>query len=163
MENRQINMFALPQELNAVNELKLTYKRHEELLPFRDTELNSSKAIASFLRELFDRDDLIIRETFYAIYLDQTLRIVGFQKISEGAYDFVLVETRMIYTTALLSRATNVVIAHNHPSGTLSPSPADKKITKDIKDGLKLLNITLADHIILTETNHYSFRDDGQI
>lgn len=163
MENKQINMFALPKELNAVNELKLTYKRHEELLSFKDTELNSSKAITSFLRELFDKDELIIRETFYAIYLDQALRIVGFQKICEGAYDFVLVETRMIYTTALLSRATNVVIAHNHPSGTLSPSSADNKITKDIQDGLKLLNIKLADHIIITETNHYSFRDNGQL
>jgi len=162
MENLQINMFALPNEQDAVNELKLVYKRHDQLLSFRETPLNSSKKVAKFLREIFDEDQLIILESFYAIYLDTACRIVGYQKIGEGGFDAVPVDARIIYTTALLSKASNVILAHNHPSGTLYPSTADIQITNRIRDGLKTLDLQLADHIILTETSYYSFNDEGR-
>ncbi len=69
----------------------------------------------------------------------------------------------MVFATALKCLATSMIIAHNHPSGTLIPSQADLNLTKKIAEAGKLLDIALLDHIILTEGSYYSFRDEGDL
>jgi DNA repair protein RadC len=71
------------------------------------------------------------------------------------------VDLRLLFSIALLSRASSIVVAHNHPSGTLKPSEADKILTKRIVQAGELLSLNLNDHIILTKSSYYSFRDEG--
>lgn len=145
------------------NELSLSYRRSVELSDPQYHRLNSSRRIAEFLRIIWNKEDLIIREAFYLLCFSSSINLIGFYKISEGGMDSVAVDTRLLFSTALLCRSTSIVIAHNHPSGTLKPSQADKEITKRIANGGELLGIKLLDHIILTETAYYSFADESML
>lgn len=73
----------------------------------------------------------------------------------------MVVDTRLLFSAALLCRASSIIIAHNHPSGALSPSTADSAITRRIQQGGEMLSIKVLDHIILTPEDHYSFAENG--
>lgn len=143
------------------NELSLSYRRSVALSDPQCHKLNNSRRIAEFLRIVWNKEDLAIREAFYLLCFSTGLNLVGFYKLAEGGMDAVAVDTRLLFSTALLCRSSSIVVAHNHPSGTLKPSNADREITKRIANGGELLGIKLQDHIILTEEEHYSFRDEG--
>lgn len=147
-------------KLNTVNEVKLTYT----------TKGNHTKTIcdsydsAQVFKDHFDEDQIGYKEFFYIICLDIRNRVLGVTKISEGGVSGTVVDKRMIFQTALLCNASSIILGHNHPSGTLIPSGADNKITKDICDGAKLLDIRVLDHIIITEHGgHYSYANEGTI
>ena len=74
-----------------------------------------------------------------------------------------MVDVRVIFQVALKANATSIMIAHNHPSGNLQVSDADRKITRQIKEAGALLDIPLLDHIILTSDGYLSFADDGYL
>ncbi|WP_312352556.1 JAB domain-containing protein [Sphingobacterium siyangense] len=145
------------------NELRLTYRKAIELQEPEFHCLNSSKKIAGFLRSIWDKEDLTIRESFYLLCFSSRMDLVGFQKISDGGLDAVMVDSRLIFSTALLCRSSSIVIAHNHPSGTLYPSEADRILTSKIREAGQLLDIKLSDHIILTDNGYYSFTDEGAL
>ena len=87
----------------------------------------------------------------------------GLGKISQGGYTGTIVENKLILVTALKTAATGLIIAHNHPSGNITPSGADIQLTKQLNECCRLLDIALIDHVILsgdTET-FYSFADEG--
>ena len=88
---------------------------------------------------------------------------MGFAKISQGGITGTIADTRLIAKIALESLAVRVILAHNHPSGNINPSEADKKLTERIAGGLKLLDINVDDHIILTSASYTSFRDEGMM
>ena len=85
----------------------------------------------------------------------------GYFKISQGGITWTLVDIRIVAKYAIENLATGVILAHNHPSGELMPSEADRQITKKIKDALKMFDIQVMDHLILTEQSYYSFADEG--
>mgnify|MGYP003587025703 CR=1 FL=1 len=99
-------------------------------------------------------------EEFWAIFLNQSNRIVGKSKLTSGGINQSVVDVRVLFKTAIEHFATAIVIAHNHPSGNLKPSSEDLKITKQIKEGGKLLNIELLDHLIITQNSYFSFADE---
>ncbi|MCI0922413.1 JAB domain-containing protein [Sphingobacterium rhinopitheci] len=144
-----------------VNELSLSYKRSLQLNDPQFKQLNSSTKVSNLLREIWDEGQLEVRESFYLLCFSTGLDLLGYQKISEGGLDAVVVDLRLLFSIALLSRATSIVIAHNHPSGTLKPSQADKILTEKIVQAGELFSIRVNDHIILTESGYYSFRDEG--
>lgn len=144
-----------------LNELSLSYKRAIELNDPQFKMLNSSAKVSNLLREIWETNQLDVRESFYLLCFSSGLDLVGYQKISEGGLDAVIVDIRLLFSIALLSRATSIVVAHNHPSGTLKPSEADKILTQRIVQAGELLSVNVNDHIILTNTSYYSFRDEG--
>jgi DNA repair protein RadC len=75
----------------------------------------------------------------------------------------VLVDIRLLMSNALLSNSTRIAVAHNHPSGNLIPSQADKQLTSKIANACRLLDIQIVDHIILTDIAYYSFKDSGDL
>lgn len=100
-------------------------------------------------------------EAFYILLLNRAHRVLGVMKISEGGLSGTVVDQRIIFQCALLSHAQSIVLAHNHPSGTLRPSEADKRLTqKVVKSGL-MMDIPILDHLIFTEESYYSFADEG--
>ena len=82
-------------------------------------------------------------------------------KVSEGAIDACIVDTRRIFQGALLTNSSSIIVAHNHPSGALKPSSQDIRITKEIKSAGEILKIKVLDHLILTSDGYYSMADDG--
>jgi DNA repair protein RadC len=84
-------------------------------------------------------------------------------KVSSGGLTGTIVDVRIVLGTALKAAATSIILAHNHPSGNLHPSQEDFNLTKRIKEAAKFMDITVIDHLILTDENYYSFADEGQI
>ena len=103
------------------------------------------------------------REHFLAVTLDGSNRVIDTHIISIGTINQSLVHPREVFYRAIQDRAASIIIAHNHPSGSLSPSQADIKVTRRLKDIGKLVGIHIVDHIILAPDGFYSFQDEGEI
>lgn len=146
-------------KFNIVNEIKLSYSRKGNC----ERSIASSRDAMEIFREHFDADELDYRESFFALYLNQANKVLGIKKISESGISSTLVDVRIVLQAALLCNASGIIVAHNHPSGNLNPSSSDIKMTTQIKEACKVMNMTLLDHVILTSDSHYSFADDGMI
>jgi DNA repair protein RadC len=102
-------------------------------------------------------------ETFCCLYLNNRHRLIAFEELFRGTVDCAQVHPREVLRQALLHNATSLIIAHNHPSGVLEPSPADDFITRRLKDLLALMDVRLVDHIIVGDNRCYSFAEHGLI
>lgn len=122
-------------------------------------KISCSKDLNEYARKLYG-DDLTLYESFFVIMLNQANNTIGFAKISQGGTTGTYVDVKLIAKYALESLATQIILVHNHPSGTLKASEADKKITERIKGALELFEIRVLDHIILTEDGYFSFCDE---
>jgi len=103
------------------------------------------------------------KELLSALLLDRSNKVLGWIKISEGNAFSSVFDIQYLCRCAILTNAQSVILCHNHPSGSLKPSESDFLGTKKAKDALKLLDITLLDHVIITEDSYYSFADHGEI
>ena len=142
----------------SVSEYKLTKVKSD----FQRVLITSSEDGANFIRQFYS-DDIGIFESSFILLLDRSNHTIGYAKISQGGIVGTVVDVRLIAKYAIASLASSVLLAHNHPSGNLKPSESDEKITQQVLEGLKLLEVKLLDHVILTETNYYSFADNGKI
>ena len=102
-------------------------------------------------------------EFIYMLMLNRQNQILGSHQISKGGMTGTIVDVRVVFQVALKSCATAIILAHNHPSGNLGPSDADKKITKQLKEAGSLLEIPVIDHLILTEGGYLSMADEGYL
>jgi len=100
-------------------------------------------------------------EEFWLIYLNRSNRIICRHKISQGGISGTITDVRLIMKKALELLASSIIICHNHPSGNREPSEADKRITTKIKDASAYFDISLLDHLIVTDNGYYSFADNG--
>ena len=118
------------------------------------TSLESYKVLLPYLSDLQT-------EEFWTVYLNQNNRILGKSKLSSGGINQSVVDLRILFKNALEHLATGIIIAHNHPSGNLKPSSEDLKITKQIAEAGKILNIQLLDQLIITQNSYLSFADEN--
>ena len=102
-------------------------------------------------------------EEFWLLLLNRANRVVKKVKISEGGISGTVVDPKKIFQICLEQHATSIILGHNHPSGAVTPSEADNKITKKIKDCGLLLDVAVLDHIIVGDDRFYSFADEGTI
>lgn len=102
-------------------------------------------------------------EVFCVVYLNQANRVLRHELISSGGLTGTVADIRIILKNALLQNANKLVIAHNHPSGNLQPSNADKELTRKLKEAAEWMDIKLLDHLIVAGTNYLSMADDGII
>ncbi|MFZ1705340.1 MAG: DNA repair protein RadC [Saprospiraceae bacterium] len=100
-------------------------------------------------------------EEFWIIMLNRANKVIELKHISSGSQTGTVVDVKMIVRLALEHYATGIVLAHNHPSGTKKPSQEDKNITKMVKNAAELMQITVFDHVIVTESGYFSFMDEG--
>ncbi|HUH73342.1 MAG TPA: JAB domain-containing protein [Chitinophagales bacterium] len=120
--------------------------------------LRTSNECASFFRSIWE-DDLMYRERMYMILLNRASKVIGFNLLSIGGASGTIVDLKLVFQCAILTNASAIVLAHNHPSGTLYPSNSDIEITKRVKRAGDVMEIELVDHIILTQNSFYSFAD----
>ena len=99
------------------------------------------------------------QEHLVVLSLDGANRLIAKRLVTIGTLNASLVHPREVYSDPLKDRAASIIVVHNHPSGTLEPSNADMQVTQRLKDAGKLLGINLLDHIIITKTGYYSFKD----
>jgi DNA repair protein RadC len=97
------------------------------------------------------------------LLLNRANKVLGVMNVSDGGISCTAVDTRLIMQSVILSNATQIIIAHNHPSGNLQPSAEDTYITKRVKKACEILNVELLDHLIITSENYYSFGDNGKL
>ncbi len=120
--------------------------------------VSSSHDIAAFLQiKLKD----FRREVFAVLFLNRANKINHFEIISEGGITGTVADPRIILRKALEEDAVNIILCHNHPSGSLKPSRADEELTSKIKDAARLFDIKVLDHIIVSDNGYYSFADEG--
>jgi DNA repair protein RadC len=134
-------------------------KRRQLASALEKPKISTSRDIFNLLNSYF-LDKAI--EEFYVVFLNQGHRVLGIELISKGGMTSTVVDIRIIFKRALeVAGTARLVLAHNHPSGNLSPSEADRVLTQRIKDAGKLLDINVLDHVILAENGYYSFADEG--
>lgn len=100
-------------------------------------------------------------EEFWIILLNRANSVIALRKISEGGMSGTVVDPKKIFKTALENHASGIILGHNHPSGALTPSEADQRITRKIANAGEMLEINVLDHLIITDDGFYSFADEG--
>lgn len=143
---------------NKSIEYKLKTEKHE----FPVMQITNPEDLAAFARNFYG-DDMDIYESLFLVTMNNTSMTTGFAKISQGGLCETSVDVRLIAKYAIDALATKIAIVHNHPSGNLNPSEADKKMTRKVQEALELFSIRLLDSLIISSTGYYSFNDEGLI
>ncbi len=120
--------------------------------------IQTSTAAAAVLRPCFEGLD---REQFLVCGLDAKHHIIGLNIVSIGSLSLSIVHPREVFKPLILMNAAAFLCAHNHPSSDPTPSQEDRALTQRLRQGAELLGITLLDHLVLGETQHFSFADQG--
>ncbi|HLV63664.1 RadC family protein [Galbibacter sp.] len=131
-------------------------KRLAKALP--DHGLSNSEEVFEFMQP---RIGELPHEEFWVIYLNNANRVVHTFQLSKGGITGTLVDVRLLIKEAVLVGAVSLILSHNHPSGTLRPSEADRNITGKIKIACDSMDIKVLDHLIITEKSYFSFKDEG--
>lgn len=121
-------------------------------------KITSSKAVFEIMQPIIGE---LPHEEFWVVYLNNSNKIIYKTQLSKGGITGTVVDIRLIFKMAFEQNATALILAHNHPSGKLIASDADRIITKKIKEAGQILEIQVLDHIIITENGYLSFQDEG--
>ena len=144
-----------------ISEIELTYnpKVRAQDCP----QISSSLDAYTLFRENWNDMTINLFEEFKIAFLNNANHCLGILKVSQGGITGTVVDNRLVFGTALRAGACGIILCHNHPSGKVEPSQADKILTQKLVEGGKLLDIHILDHIILTQDNYLSFGDEGLI
>lgn len=112
-------------------------------------------------RVLFPKIAHLAHEEFWILYLNNANKLIHEFQLSKGGITGTLVDVRLLLRKALQVGAVSLILAHNHPSGTLAPSKMDKEITRKIQQGARLMDIKILDHLIITGEDYFSFADQN--
>lgn len=102
-------------------------------------------------------------EEFWIVYLNNSNKVIHSGQLSKGGITGTLVDVRLVMKQALELGAVGLILAHNHPSGALKPSEADKQLTQKLKLAATALDITILDHVIITQKAYFSFADEQML
>ena len=127
------------------------------LIDTQTYKISSSKDVYEELTDYKNRQ----QEYFLALYLDGANHLIDKKVITIGTLNQSLVHPREVFAYAIEKRCASIIVAHNHPSGILSPSSEDINVTKRLKESARILGIELLDHIIFTKEGFYSFQEEG--
>jgi DNA repair protein RadC len=139
--------------------LELGRRRKKEDPPAKQ-KISTSQQLYDLLQPLVAD---LPTEVFWVVLLNRANYIIGYQKISEGGVNATVVDAKIIFKYALENLASSIVLCHNHPSGSVEPSDADKTLTRNIKNACNLMQITLIDHIIIGDGQYYSFANKDML
>ncbi len=145
--------------ISIIAALELGRRRRAEPSTER-VQIKSSKSAFEIIQpEIGDLN----HEEFLVLLLNRNNRVTSRERISSGGVAGTVVDPKIIFKIALDKRASALILAHNHPSGNLSPSKQDISLTKQVSEAGRLLDISVLDHLIVTEHGFYSFADEGMM
>ena len=146
--------------ISTVDEISVSYR--PSIKNVERKKITCSQDSFREFKKFFDDDTIELNEQFMVMYLNRANKIIGVYKASVGGITSTVVDVRLILGVALKTVATGIILAHNHPSGNLTPSRSDQEITSRIKAAGQLMDISVLDHIILAQGDSYkSFADEG--
>jgi DNA repair protein RadC len=135
-------------------------RRRKYAEPLRKLQISSSKDSFKVFQPLLGD---LPHEEFWLMLLNRSNRLIENICISKGGTSGTVIDTKIILNKALSRLASAIIVCHNHPSGNINPSQADKKITEKIRSAAATMDITLLDHIIIADNQYYSFSDEGNL
>lgn len=124
-------------------------------------KINTSQDCEQLLRLLFNENIIEFTEEVILICLNRNNKVIGWYKLSSGGLSGTVCDAKVIFTIALNCASSGIILAHNHPSGSVAPSAQDIRLTEDIKAFGKLIQMKFYDHLILSAEDYYSFADNG--
>lgn len=145
--------------VNMVAEVELVYK--SKVKASERPQIKTSKDCYDLLKLTWDEGKIELFEQFKVMLLNRAQRVMGIYEMSSGGTSSTVADPRFIFTAALKMNASNLILSHSHPNGTLQPSAADIALTKKLTQAGQLLEISVLDHIIVTAKGYYSFADEG--
>ncbi len=149
--NKNVNLF-------EAAEVSVVYKNSVSVE--KKYQITSSCDIYMLMRPVF-QDIMSHHEEFYIILLNMNNSVLSISKIAKGGISETTVDTRIVLQTALKTNSVKLTLVHNHPSGNLTPSHQDISLTRKIVEAGKLMDITVIDHVIISDAGYYSFADEG--
>lgn len=156
--NLQIKGIGKVKAVRILAAIELGSRRMETNYP--KTAITQSAEVVSYLKNNLQYES---KEYFMILLLNQAHKIIHTETLSEGGITGTIADPRVIFRTALMHGATSFIICHNHPSGQLRPSNMDDQLTQKIKDGAKVFDLHLVDHIIVSTEGYYSYAEQSNI
>lgn len=141
-----------------VKKYEITIK--SEVTDFMCITIHNSQDAERFARNFY-HEDIKIYESVFIIFLNRKNTTIGYAKISQGGISSSVIDGKIICKYAIDVLASNIILVHNHPSGSTKPSKIDYETTDNIRKQLSVFDIQLLDHIILTDDDYYSFADNN--
>lgn len=130
-------------------------------LDMHDPErISGSQSAYAIMRQRLERERV---EQFWVIFLARNNTVIATECISRGGTASTVVDSKVIFKSAIEKLANGIILVHNHPSGNTSPSIQDDQLTDRIAKGAKLLDLRLVDHLIITPSSYYSYADSGRL
>lgn len=105
----------------------------------------------------------LIHEEFYALYLSRSNQVIDVKQISKGGITGTVADGKLIFNYGLESKATGIILVHNHPSGNIQPSASDIQLTNSLKKFGAYIEVQILDHLIIAGNNYFSFADEGRL
>jgi len=150
------HMIGIP---STVEEIELSYKTVVKASE-RITVSSASQAYRIFY-QYWNPGHIELLESFKLLLLNTRCQVLGIIDLSKGSTSAAIIDPRLIFAAALKANAKQIILAHNHPGGNLAPSKQDINATEKLVKGAKLLDLIIADHLILTADHYFSFADEG--
>ena len=146
--------------LTLIAAAEIARRRSVELVDNPFTKLDSSQKVYALMHPyLADLN----HEECWLLLLNNSARLIKRVRLSLGGRTEVTVDVRIVLKHALLAEATAIILVHNHPSGSCRPSQSDRELTRNVKQAAEIMCLRLADHLIVTDGDYYSFNDNGTL
>ena len=143
-----------------ISEIQVSYL--PTIKPSERTAIKSSLDAYNLLKSQFPEHQIYYKEVFMVLYLDKANKVLGVHKHSSGTDAATIVSIKQVLAIGLKVNASGIILAHNHPSGNLSPSSQDIQLTSQMKVAAKLFDIQVLDHLIIN-AGYYSMADEGML
>jgi len=143
--------------MNTIAEIKLSYTNTTK----NNETISTSEKAYEIFNKIWDQGLIQLQEEFKMLLLDRNNKLLGFYSLSKGGISGTVVDLKILFAVALKSKASAIILAHNHPSGNLKASAEDIELNKKIKSASKFLDILFLDHLIITKNGFSSFCDEG--
>lgn len=145
--------------LSTVAEIEISYTSH--IKPSNRLKIIDQEDAYNLFLATWDTSKIELVEQLKVMLLNKAFHVLGICTLTSGNISGTIVDPKQIFVVALKANATSIIIAHNHPSGSLIPSANDYKMTKKIKAGGDLLDLRVLDHFIITSEGYFSFASEG--
>lgn len=125
-----------------------------------DQQITSSQSVYEYMRDKLERHN---HEEFWILHLSRANRVMLAEQLSKGGTAATVVDVKLIVKSAIDHLASGIIVCHNHPSGNLNPSVQDDNLTHKIVETCKICDIQVLDHVIISPTGYYSYKDEGRL
>ncbi len=142
---------------SVLSEIKVSYTNKNS----DGIKVTSSQSVYQLLLSCWNKSTIELQEEFKVLLLNRANKVLGIYPVSRGGVSGTLVDPKLIFSVALKCNSSGLILVHNHPSGNLKPSEADKALTHKMESAAKFLDIKVIDHLIITKDSYFSFADEG--